>query len=326
MPYILASSYFLTYLAALFFVWSSLSKKGYDEERILDWAIFGSLFALLGGRLVYVFSHLSFYSGNLREVMNFGDRAITPEGFVFSFAFFTFILFRYWHWPIFPALDFASTAACFFSFMIFLTSLVVNFYLKQLIPDFAWFFGTIFFVGLSLSAVVLQKFYSSGRLTSIFLLSTLRLPLALTGVILFFIIEGGNLCRQFYQGFKTGIRSQLTMKEKETEKQLKKEEARLEEQISRLEQQDPKNRPLRTRENAPEEETDEAFQGGRVAAIKNVIFRKLRDVKISLIKLRSGSYGVCDRCGKKIDPARLKAVPDATYCLECEKEMEQKVS
>lgn len=34
-------------------------------------------------------------------------------------------------------------------------------------------------------------------------------------------------------------------------------------------------------------------------------------------KLGDGSYGKCDRCGKKITDARLEAMPWATLCINC---------
>ena len=38
--------------------------------------------------------------------------------------------------------------------------------------------------------------------------------------------------------------------------------------------------------------------------------------------LERGTYGVCVGCGKRIDPARLKAVPEAVRCLDCQREFE----
>lgn len=107
---------------------------------------------------------------------------------------------------------------------------------------------------------------------------------------------------------------------------LQQEKKQLEGQLSELESQDPKNHPQRLSENAPEEQGDEAETGNKIFALKKVIGQKLTAVKQALRDLRRGNYGICDKCGQKIDPARLKAVPDAQYCLECEKELEEQVS
>jgi DnaK suppressor protein len=42
----------------------------------------------------------------------------------------------------------------------------------------------------------------------------------------------------------------------------------------------------------------------------------LADVRSALARLEAGEYGRCIVCGKEIEPARLKAVPETPYCLE----------
>jgi len=49
----------------------------------------------------------------------------------------------------------------------------------------------------------------------------------------------------------------------------------------------------------------------------------LKQVDSALERLDSGSFGQCIRCGKKIDEARLRAIPYAGLCIECKKEEER---
>jgi RNA polymerase-binding transcription factor DksA len=42
----------------------------------------------------------------------------------------------------------------------------------------------------------------------------------------------------------------------------------------------------------------------------------------ALDRIAEGNYGICKQCGKKIERARLDAIPYATYCVPCETEME----
>ena len=37
----------------------------------------------------------------------------------------------------------------------------------------------------------------------------------------------------------------------------------------------------------------------------------------ALAKLAEGSYGLCDRCGAPIAPARLRAAPESVLCIDC---------
>jgi DnaK suppressor protein len=34
-------------------------------------------------------------------------------------------------------------------------------------------------------------------------------------------------------------------------------------------------------------------------------------------------YGICERCGKPIDPARLATLPETTLCVKCKNELEK---
>jgi len=38
-----------------------------------------------------------------------------------------------------------------------------------------------------------------------------------------------------------------------------------------------------------------------------------------LEKIKKGKYGICEKCGKKIPEERLKAFPEARFCMKCEK-------
>ena len=45
--------------------------------------------------------------------------------------------------------------------------------------------------------------------------------------------------------------------------------------------------------------------------------RELDDLDAAIRRLEAGAYGVCERCGQSIAPARLEARPDATLCIDC---------
>jgi DnaK suppressor protein len=40
-------------------------------------------------------------------------------------------------------------------------------------------------------------------------------------------------------------------------------------------------------------------------------------IERALEKLAAGSYGICDRCGNPIAPARLQAAPESVLCVAC---------
>jgi DnaK suppressor protein len=54
--------------------------------------------------------------------------------------------------------------------------------------------------------------------------------------------------------------------------------------------------------------------------------RELALIDEALERLKDGSYGTCDDCGKNIPLARLQALPYATDCIQCRRKSEQGVS
>ena len=36
-----------------------------------------------------------------------------------------------------------------------------------------------------------------------------------------------------------------------------------------------------------------------------------------LSRISDGTYGICERCGKPIDPRRLAVLPDTNICIDC---------
>lgn len=59
------------------------------------------------------------------------------------------------------------------------------------------------------------------------------------------------------------------------------------------------------------------------AQLAEVESRELASVENALERIRAGEYGVCERCTEKIPVARLNALPYATHCIDCQREMER---
>jgi DnaK suppressor protein len=48
-----------------------------------------------------------------------------------------------------------------------------------------------------------------------------------------------------------------------------------------------------------------------------------KNVDEALAAMKSGDYGICKNCGNPIDVARLKALPEATLCINCAEKAEE---
>ena len=44
---------------------------------------------------------------------------------------------------------------------------------------------------------------------------------------------------------------------------------------------------------------------------------KLEKLKAALRRVEEGTYGLCETCGRAIEPERLAALPTATLCVVC---------
>ena len=100
---------------------------------------------------------------------------------------------------------------------------------------------------------------------------------------------------------------------------LKKEKIQLEEKLSQLQAQGQPT-PER-REGSPfgkrEEEADQVLALERKLALKKRLEEILGEIGHALKKYEAGTYGICDSCGRQIEPSRLEALPQASLCLSC---------
>ena len=73
----------------------------------------------------------------------------------------------------------------------------------------------------------------------------------------------------------------------------------------------------------PDEGDAEIFEREKNAALIAVLERKLQDIDSALRSIEKGQYGICERCGRPIEAARLEVKPDATLCVSCQQEVER---
>ena len=56
----------------------------------------------------------------------------------------------------------------------------------------------------------------------------------------------------------------------------------------------------------------------RLISVVETLRSNLKDVERALERIDAGMYGVCERCGRPIDPDRLDARPWALLCIDCQ--------
>lgn len=70
---------------------------------------------------------------------------------------------------------------------------------------------------------------------------------------------------------------------------------------------------------------DAAFDAGSeemASHLAELEAKELNQIQRALVRLKQGTYGVCEACQTKIPVARLNALPYITLCIKCQREME----
>ena len=100
---------------------------------------------------------------------------------------------------------------------------------------------------------------------------------------------------------------------------LKQEQVRLKHELQQLKLEE--KSADEQREGSPfgkrEEGATEAFELEKRLALERRLSDVLAEVEHALKKYEAGTYGICDLCGRPIEPGRLEALPQANLCLEC---------
>ena len=122
----------------------------------------------------------------------------------------------------------------------------------------------------------------------------------------------------------------LTAKEiKELEQRLVEERQDLQRQYDEIEESIfSANQTELTGEMGFDEEYADAgtatFERERDLSLVNNLRDLMDRIDKALAKIGDGTYGLCDRCGKPIEKARIKALPYANLCLK-DKQAEERV-
>ena len=82
---------------------------------------------------------------------------------------------------------------------------------------------------------------------------------------------------------------------------------------------------VRAGQEASDEGSDDVVDRANNAYSRELLFslsdserHTLLRVEEALQRVESGTYGVCINCGNEIRPGRLRAVPWARYCIDCQ--------
>lgn len=79
-------------------------------------------------------------------------------------------------------------------------------------------------------------------------------------------------------------------------------------------------------QEAPEATGDEVdlnvYEREKTLGLVATYERRLEEINGAMKAAKKGQYGICERCGNPIDPARLKIFPETRMCVKCKNETE----
>jgi RNA polymerase-binding protein DksA len=109
---------------------------------------------------------------------------------------------------------------------------------------------------------------------------------------------------------------------------LLEERKRLRDELSEMEGHQVKTEEKPVADAASEDDlvdvASEAFEREKELALESSVQGMLEMVEAALAKVRRGTYGICEGCGRPIDTARLRAIPYARLCIKCKEREEQR--
>ena len=80
------------------------------------------------------------------------------------------------------------------------------------------------------------------------------------------------------------------------------------------------------RSESPGDVIDAAYDSAQdeiSSQLAEVESRELANIENALERMKAGKYGQCEVCGGRIPMARLNALPYATMCIDCQRDLER---
>ncbi|MBI4571920.1 MAG: TraR/DksA C4-type zinc finger protein [candidate division NC10 bacterium] len=88
-----------------------------------------------------------------------------------------------------------------------------------------------------------------------------------------------------------------------------------------------REQPQLTGDNTPSSDTLDTIQEGMAKEeellTRQALMERLKVLARAEEKIREGTYGICEACGRAIPTARLRAVPEAVRCVSCAEQDDQ---
>jgi RNA polymerase-binding protein DksA len=79
---------------------------------------------------------------------------------------------------------------------------------------------------------------------------------------------------------------------------------------------------LESRDSEEVERATEEWDARVLSSLSDKDLRELTGIIAAIRRIDEGTYGLCQHCGCRIEPARLAALPATTSCIDCASDFE----
>lgn len=107
---------------------------------------------------------------------------------------------------------------------------------------------------------------------------------------------------------------------------LLRQQKEVEKNILEVEEDDPAKEPVLAESSEPGTDSYIADAHNKTLVIESQLKKVSQNIKRALLKIKSGAYGKCEKCGQRIEISRLLIMPTAQYCVSCSQKLSKKTS
>lgn len=105
------------------------------------------------------------------------------------------------------------------------------------------------------------------------------------------------------------------------QRHLLRQQREVEKNLKQVSEDDPAKSPALVESSEPGTDSYIAETHSKSVVLEKHLTDAKTSIMVALKKIKSGTYGKCERCGKKIEVGRLLAMPTAQYCVSCSKKV-----
>lgn len=98
---------------------------------------------------------------------------------------------------------------------------------------------------------------------------------------------------------------------------LLRQQREVEKNLKEIEEDDPAKSPALAESSEPGIDSYIAETHTKTLVLEEQLKNASQSINNALLKIRRGTFGKCEKCGKKIEHSRLIFLPTARYCITC---------